>query len=155
MSYLDSLPNDVIQEICQYLTDGEIKFVIQIRNYIDIDLISKFMTKQATIACKKCNRYDLPNNMSYKTDHCCTDCYDKLIFCSYDGNLSVCDNIIDLNSQNSKQCPKCDNICCGHHYSHMIQCCRCAEIMCPNHYKGSRKYCNDCLSIVVSYYKNW
>ena len=130
MSYLQLLPTDLIKEISRYLTEVETKYILQIRGYIDLELIFAYMDKDDNIACYACKRHDRHYNMKIMEGNLyCGGCVNKLKFCNYCIGIALQTNIC--------QHASCENVYCEKHAFLGKKCILCDKYFCMMHYKIS------------------
>ena len=124
------LPSDIIKEICTYLTDIDIKHVLKVRNYIDTNLMIRYIEEDNGIRCRMCNMHDRYHKMKFIQDKFyCKCCYDKLIFC----HTYSCGKIIEKYEDRLRKCVSCGNAYCHDHRYWINTCCVCQKQYCHLH----------------------
>ena len=126
MNYLQLLPSDLIKEICNYLTDVETKHIIKLRNYIDIDLMIKYLNENDSVTCPLCKRdYRHCNIVIINNDRHCRTCANNIAYCS-SYNCHVITN-------KNYHCNVCKRTFCITHKSSLQMCSTCGNSYCCYH----------------------
>ena len=148
MSYLDLLPTDLIKEICTYLNTKEMKYVLQIRGFVDVDLLTELFNKSSHAVCKLCLRHCSKRDMNVGLNgRYCTYCINSNKFCQ------TCKGIVpkDDSDYDENECEKCKTMYCTKHKQNTkYKCVICMKIFCHLHcyLYNDRIYCQYCYAML-------
>ena len=127
-TYLELLPNDIVMEICTYLGDIDIKHILEVRNYVDINLMITYIKKDIGTKCRMCKYADRHHNMEFMLGkYYCKECHSKLEYCDYE----LCDIPVVKNTY--RMCKLCKVKYCDVHRMQMDLCTDCHDYFCENH----------------------